>query len=88
LSWVFGNRILRRGIFLGVALAIMSWSRLTLSANPTGGVVTAGTIAISTHGPTLTIQQQSQRAIINWQDFSIAAGEFTKFIQRMPRVPY
>ena len=81
LNWVFGNKILRRGIVWGVVLAIMSGARLTLSANPTGASTTAGSITISTQGQTLTIQQQSQRAIINWQDFSIAAGELTKFIQ-------
>jgi filamentous hemagglutinin family protein len=50
-------------------------------ANPDGGQVAAGSASINTVPGTVTVQQQSNTAIINWQNFSIGAGEATKFIQ-------
>ncbi len=50
-------------------------------AQPTGGQVVAGTATFSATAGALTVTQTSGRAIINWQDFSIAAGELTKFVQ-------
>jgi filamentous haemagglutinin family N-terminal domain len=50
-------------------------------ANPTGGTVTDGAAAITTNGSTMTINQTTNKAIINWQSFSIAAGEKVQFIQ-------
>ncbi|NJL19323.1 MAG: filamentous hemagglutinin N-terminal domain-containing protein [Bdellovibrionaceae bacterium] len=50
-------------------------------ANPTGGQVVAGDATITEQGSVLTIQQGSDKAVINWQDFSIANGELTKFLQ-------
>jgi len=47
-------------------------------ANPTGGTVAAGTATISSAGKTLTVNQTSNRAVINWQGFSIGAGETTR----------
>ena len=52
-----------------------------LRANPTGGEVVAGQATISTSGSTLTVNQASDRAIIHWQDFSIASGHTTTFVQ-------
>jgi filamentous hemagglutinin family protein len=53
-------------------------------ANPTGGTVVGGnrngTINGSGTGVT-TINQNGNRVIINWQDFSIGSGEITRFIQ-------
>jgi filamentous hemagglutinin family protein len=54
---------------------------LQAQANPLGGTVTAGQATISGGAGTLTVQQLSNRAILNWQDFSIGAGEITRFIQ-------
>ena len=48
--------------------------------NPTGGAVVVGSATIGSSGPTLTINQSTQNAIINWQQFSIANGELTKFL--------
>ncbi|MCE0484857.1 MAG: filamentous hemagglutinin N-terminal domain-containing protein [Methylacidiphilales bacterium] len=48
--------------------------------NPTGGQVAAGSASITNAGSTLTINQGSNAAIINWQSFSINSGELTKFI--------
>jgi filamentous hemagglutinin family protein len=49
--------------------------------NPTGGQVAAGLASINTVPGTVTINQLSNIAIINWQTFSIGAGELTKFVQ-------
>ncbi|HEY9034989.1 MAG TPA: filamentous hemagglutinin N-terminal domain-containing protein, partial [Pseudomonadales bacterium] len=50
-------------------------------ANPQGGTVVAGSASLHSSGNTLTVQQQTQRAIINWQSFDIAGGETTRFVQ-------
>ena len=50
-----------------------------LLANPTGGAVVAGSATIGAAGNTLSINQASNQAIINWQTFSIANGETTRF---------
>src|SRR5262245_32631084 len=53
-------------------------------ANPLGGVVVGGdaNATIAGEGTSkVTINQNRDRAIINWNLFSINAGEVTKFIQ-------
>ena len=50
-----------------------------LWANPNGGVVASGGAAIANAGTTTTINQSTASAIINWQQFSIASNEATKF---------
>lgn len=50
-------------------------------AAPVGGVVAAGTAAISGTGAQTTITQSSASAVINWQGFGIAAGEAVRFAQ-------
>ena len=47
----------------------------------TGGQVVAGAASFSTTAGALTITQTSDRAIINWQDFSIARGGLARFVQ-------
>jgi filamentous hemagglutinin family protein len=47
--------------------------------NPTGGAVVAGAATITTVPGTVTINQATTTAAINWQDFSIASGELTRF---------
>ena len=49
--------------------------------NPGGGVVVGGQAAISQAGTTLQVVQTSDRAVINWRDFSIQPNETTRFIQ-------
>src|SRR5271170_5870901 len=72
-KWKLGHII---GVVSLVVMG-MSYSR----ANPTGGQVVGGAAAINTVPGTVTINQQSNIAIINWQTFSIGAGELTKFVQ-------
>ncbi len=65
-----------------VLLSCAFLSSRELWANPQGGTVAAGSATINTPAPhTLTIDQFSNRLIINWQDFSIGAGETTRFVQ-------
>jgi filamentous hemagglutinin family protein len=49
-------------------------------ANPLGPKVISGQASFATQGRTLSVTS-SDRAIINWQNFSIANGELTRFIQ-------
>jgi large exoprotein involved in heme utilization and adhesion len=61
----------------------MSWPTMTAAvalmalphaagANPTGGNVVAGAANIAQSGNVTNIDQSTNRAIINWQGFSIA----------------
>ena len=68
--------IIAPAVLIGVLLLGEASSLL---ANPTGGAVVAGAATIGAAGKTLTITQGSNVAIIDWQTFSIASGETTKF---------
>jgi filamentous hemagglutinin family protein len=48
---------------------------------PTGGKVTAGSAVISTSGNTMTVQENSQNAAIDWQGFSIGSNAQVDFVQ-------
>jgi len=50
-------------------------------ANPSGGTVRHGSATIVQNGNQLTINQVSGLAILDWNSFSIAHGETTKFNQ-------
>lgn len=50
-------------------------------ANPTGPQIVAGQVSISGTGNQLTVTN-SPGSIINWQSFSIAPGELTRFVQQ------
>lgn len=50
-------------------------------ANPNGATVVRGNVSIKNNGSTMTVTN-SPGAIINWQNFSIGAGEITRFIQQ------
>jgi len=50
-------------------------------ANPGGEQLVAGVASFDRTGSTLTVTQGTDRAVIHWQDFSIAHGELTTFIQ-------
>jgi trimeric autotransporter adhesin len=52
-----------------------------VTANPVGEQVVSGQAGFERNGSNLIITQGTQRVIINWQDFSNANGELTKFIQ-------
>ena len=48
---------------------------------PTGGTVVSGNATISQNANTTNINQSSQKASINWQDFSIKSNEIVNFNQ-------
>ncbi|MHB1014656.1 MAG: two-partner secretion domain-containing protein [Desulfurivibrionaceae bacterium] len=51
-------------------------------ANPNGGAVVAGQATIAQTAPAqVTITQSTDKAIINWNSFSIGTGEQTRFVQ-------
>lgn len=74
----------------GVVGAVLSASLLAVPAKaapiaadtlPSGGQVAAGAATISGAGTTLTVNQSSQRAAINWQSFSIGSNATVNFVQ-------
>ncbi|MEI9886954.1 MAG: filamentous hemagglutinin N-terminal domain-containing protein [Rhizomicrobium sp.] len=52
-----------------------------VKADPTGGTVVAGAATINSNGISTTINQSTNRALINWDSFSIAAGGTVRFNQ-------
>ncbi|NCD11199.1 MAG: filamentous hemagglutinin N-terminal domain-containing protein [Epsilonproteobacteria bacterium] len=73
-------RILKGGKISLVISAFLAGVSL-LHAAPSGGVVTSGTANIAHSGSVTTINQSSQKASINWQNFSIGASETVNFNQ-------
>lgn len=73
-------RILKGGKVSLVVSALLG-SVIIASAAPTGGVVTSGTANISQNGTTTNINQSTQKATINWNNFSIAQNETVNFNQ-------
>ncbi|MBX3302693.1 MAG: filamentous hemagglutinin N-terminal domain-containing protein [Nitrospira sp.] len=76
----FGTRLLAATV---IACQIVPWLCAPLSfANPTGPAVVGGNATVSGLGTSrVTINQASQRAILNWQSFNIAPHEVTQFVQ-------
>jgi len=68
------------GVVLLGLFSALNLAPLSLWANPSGASVVAGTAAITQNGNTLNIAN-SNGTIINWQSFSIGAGEVTRFLQ-------
>lgn len=64
-----------------LALAPMLTPALAL-AGPTGGTVIAGQVSIGQPDPLTTlVQQSSQNAVVNWQQFNVGGQELVQFIQ-------
>jgi filamentous hemagglutinin family protein len=63
------------------AVAALLIAQRTAFAGPSGGSVVAGSASISQSGSTTNVNQSSNRAIINWQGFSIGANETVNFNQ-------
>jgi len=65
-----------------ILTAGLLFNSLVAFANPVGGVVVGGSATISQpNSTTVQINQSSDKAVINWQSFSIAQGEVTRFVQ-------
>ncbi len=72
-------RHLRKLLALTTALMPLAWPAF---AGPDGGVVVGGSATISNPGTAnVTINQFTDRAIINWRLFNIGTGERTTFFQ-------
>ncbi|HEX3147015.1 MAG TPA: YDG domain-containing protein [Gemmataceae bacterium] len=62
-------------------LAILALLSNQVLANPVGGTVLSGNATISTSGSKLTVNQSSDKALIDWRKFDIAPAETTQFKQ-------
>ena len=71
----------RRLRFNPICFALACCYSLHAQANPTGAQVVNGTASINQTGNLLTVTN-SPNAIINWQGFSIGAGQTTNFVQQ------
>ncbi len=62
--------------------AILFLQTPALAGGPSGGTVVGGHATITSPSSTSTvITQSSEKAIINWQDFSLSSGSSTTFVQ-------
>lgn len=68
-------------IFMRLAFLATCLLPLAAIANPTGGAVTSGSATISTSGSTVTVNTSTSGTVINWNSFSIGAGETTRINQ-------
>jgi len=73
-------RILSKGRVSLVVSGMLLGTTVSFAA-PSGGSVTAGNASITSSGDVTTITQSSNRASINWQDFSIRSNETVNFSQ-------
>lgn len=71
-------KILKGGKISLVVSAMIGGTTLSFAA-PSGGVVTSGSASISQSGNITNIVQDSQKASINWKDFSINKDEIVNF---------
>ena len=70
-----------RMALLGVTGSLALASAAHAQGVPTGGNVSAGSATISTGPGSVTIDQSSQAAAINWASFNIAQGNSVTFVQ-------
>ncbi|MBU2702175.1 filamentous hemagglutinin family protein [Sporomusaceae bacterium BoRhaA] len=76
------KRTVSKFILTSLAAATLSFSVYSTGyANPSGGTVTTGAGVITQNGNNMIITQTTDKMGINWQNFSIGAGEKTQFIQ-------
>jgi len=64
-----------------IACCLMAVAQPPAFANPKGGKVVAGNAEIAEALGKLMVSQGSDRAVIEWESFSIDAGEITQFLQ-------
>jgi filamentous hemagglutinin family protein len=71
--------ILFAGFFAGIIAGLLATG--AAFANPQGGKVRHGRVEFQNQGGSLVVRQTSDKAILEWGDFSIRAGERTTFVQ-------
>ncbi|MES2219237.1 MAG: filamentous hemagglutinin N-terminal domain-containing protein, partial [Pseudomonadota bacterium] len=62
-------------------LIITAGMTVVAYGNPVLNNVTAGNVNVTQSGNTVTVNQSTDKAIIQWNSFNIAAGEKTQFVQ-------
>jgi filamentous hemagglutinin family protein len=72
---------LNKTSFLILAAFCLSAISFSAQSNPTGGVVNQGSASISSKGKTVTINQSTDRAVIDWKNFDINKSEKVNFVQ-------
>ena len=78
-QWVRQMKKIAAPTMIAGMILISSYS--TALAAPTGGVITSGAGLITTGGPATTITQNTNKLAVNWNSFSIGAGEKVTFVQ-------
>lgn len=77
--------LIRKAKILKIVLVAYLCAFLSLPTllwgNPIGENVISGQASFDRQGNTLTINQSTDRVLIHWDDFSIASGELTRFLQ-------
>lgn len=64
-----------------LAVSLMLACGANAYAQPSGGVVSAGSATIGGTSSSMTITQTTPKVAINWQSFGIKAGESVQFVQ-------
>src|SRR5262249_28764850 len=67
--------------FLPLIWTHAAWADPATNQLPIGGSVAAGQASISTSGSKMQIDQTSDKAILNWQNFSIGKDGWVNFSQ-------
>jgi filamentous hemagglutinin family protein len=77
------TRRARLGLAPATTAALLATTALVSAQSvlPTGGQVVAGSATISASGPAMIVKQGSQRAIVNWQSFSVGQPNGVHFAQ-------
>ncbi|WP_332741233.1 two-partner secretion domain-containing protein [Hydrogenophaga sp.] len=65
----------------GLAALALACAGTAALAGPQGGQVTLGSASVAQSGSTTTITQTSAQTAIDWQSFSVDAGETVRFVQ-------
>lgn len=65
---------------VALALAMLSGAA-SVQALPTGAELAQGALTVVQNSTSLTVNQSSQKAVINWQSFGIASNESVNFVQ-------
>ena len=66
---------------LGIAAPLACMTTAQAQTLPSGGIVAAGSATISSGSGTLTVNQSSQNAVLNWQSFSIGETGAVVYVQ-------
>ncbi len=64
-----------------LSLLLCMWAAPIFAAGPSGGVVSAGSATITQSASQTTIKQTSEKAVLNWNNFSIGSGSTVSFVQ-------